>query len=328
MKLFDGAPMITSCVRILFALVFSITRNRRHLVLVISLVAPIVLIAMLSSIPSLSSYRSLILQSHGLDRDTITISNVNTGDCMKITMGEGSFQDLDHVVVISINDFRGLLNKYGEHLNINSLNCSENRDIEISFPRRLIIKTDGECIVRLNVDNEVVEGVILYAHDYIDAVIVNKNIVNGSTAYLCLASSSSYVDDFLHVIDDNIGSFIDKVIIMMVIMYSPLLYVALIKTVSSIENELRSLERLGVNKRPLILYVSMALIVVSSMVMIALYFLSMISVFTVYYVLSLFTTSLPPSVNLYDIARRLVALYPVIFVLSTIASWRIIYDNR
>lgn len=320
--------MIINGIRVLFALVFSITRSKRHLVLMISFIAPILLIVMLSSIPSLNSYRSLILQSHGFNKDTITISDIDSGNCMKISMGEGFLKDLNHVVVISINDYQELSDRYGEYLDFIPLNCSKNRDIEISLPRRLVNKTNGECIINLHVDNYVLESVVSYTHDYIDAVIVNKNIFNGSTAYICLASSSSYVDDFLHMIDANIGSFIDKVIFMVLIMYSPLFYLALVKTINSVENELRLLRHLGVNEHSLILCVSIALIIVSSMIMMALCFISIISVFTVYYALSLFTLSLPPNVDLCDIARRLIVLYPVIFVLSTIATWRIIDGNR
>lgn len=310
------------------ALISSIARSGKHGVIFLSLITPIMIVIIVSCIPSLSYYGLTITDTSRLERIAITIETNPLGDsCIPITIGEVYVNNVGFFA-IGVDEYDRLVSEHGDLLRIKSLNCSLSDGIPLSIPRSKLDVTNGECVVDLIIGESSYKGYVVSAHDLIDAIVIGRKLLNGTTRYICRIKSLRYIQGLLVMIDENIKSFISDLYYILLALYLFASFIAMRKVINTLQVELRALMNIGINTIELISLTSLALITFSFTLSIAISFIALLSVYTGYYLLSIITPTLPPVIDYEVIITRLVPFYLASIFVSVISSWRGIHEIK
>lgn len=284
---------------VILALTVSIIRKRAHLPVFLSLLIPIVLIVVLNSLPSVEQIYSGVGAGEYNER-VIGIMRYDIGYCNLIHLDKGLIDGYNEIVVVSLSSIGGELASY---LNVKPTNCPDARDAEISasFPRDLFIGMGKKCYVNLTIGESTLKLGITQIHDYLDAVIIETDYSSNRTSYLCVLDNLNLTLNALLTIEKGIQSVVENWLYLLIIASAPLIYVSLVKSISSLVQEFTGLVVTGFEARRLIFYATLSTLFVSLLVIVTIVFISIVSVYTVYFIVSRITIALPPDIKVSEI---------------------------
>ncbi|MEM4037336.1 MAG: hypothetical protein QW700_05990 [Desulfurococcaceae archaeon] len=309
-------------IRIVTLLVKSILRRNAHLILLVSLSAPLVLTVILYSLPSPVLFLEEYFSSAFRDVNVvITSRNSIIGKCIKAGLVEGELAGYGPVTLVYP---KVITKEFLEALKLNETGCMCSGLI-ISLPRDIYVYLNYTCNVGLRTLGACGSYCTGYTHKSLEAVIV---LVNGTESfqrdnlYLCFTSKLEIARNTLVELESSILSTVDAWLFLLLIASLPGVYVASIRVLLSIKSELRVLLNVGLSEAAVTLYCTFALWILEVLSGLFLLSLSTTIVYSASTALSTLVPALVPTFRLGQILRHTLLIFAFTYLVSSIASRR------
>ncbi|MEM4717754.1 MAG: hypothetical protein QXE81_03220 [Desulfurococcaceae archaeon] len=309
---------------VLLAITTSIVRKKAHLPMFLSLLIPIGLIVVLNSIPSTGQLHDIIAPVEYSEK-VLGIMRYSAGNCTLINIERGIIDEYGEVVVISSSNMSSELASF---LNVISTKCpiSEEKEIAASIPCDLFSTMNNTCSLNLTLGGRVVELNIVKIHENLDAVIIETNYFTSEPDYLCILNKSDLTMNALSIIEREIQGIIETWLYLLLIASAPMIYISLVKFIDKLIQEFKGLVVIGLENHRLVFCAIFSILLVSILVITTLVFISILSTYTVYFIISKITTALPPQIRALEITYYVFILIAMIACFSLISSRRVINE--
>lgn len=274
--------IITEIVVIAFS---SILRKKTYKYLIVSMVAPIILSTILLSIPNISmlvNFLSKRIITENINLISFRNHQIISGVCSPIEIaGMVQLGEIELPLIIASSDL------LVENI-VNFKEVTKSNDF-VSMPMKLYKEKFGDGIVINGVKRN-----ISHIHTGIHAVIilVNKSINNDIE--LCNVNSLDMLRYAFTLLEEDIYRASLVWVIILLVLYVPLIYIALYKIFMALENEIKVFLNLGVDRRKIVSGITIAIFTISSAVILFLVSLSMVMINALHKIISIYLFSLHP----------------------------------
>jgi hypothetical protein len=290
-----------------------VTAIRRGLYTTIlaSVLAPVLLLVVLFSLPSTSSLEYFLLEQ---ERQVLVVTTTKTsGDCYSAKLVEGllvaSTSSLRaHILLVSAEP--------SEVLRTLGLTRGEiNATSSLVLPRDVYTALEKPRVVRVVVNNTTRDYTVAGFWSSNIVLLVSSEVALDSSKYACIAPRSRVLLGVIESAESSLLSTAELWILVLSFTYLPVIYTAQKRVVESLSTSLRVLANSGVGPRSLYFSTLTALVALHVLVVLYVCALGVVLVYTAWAALSYFTV-LPPPV----IRSHVASLIPVELVLGVLVA--------
>lgn len=303
-------------IEIITAIISSVFKKRAYRSLIVSFVAPMVLTTILLSIPNISRFADI------MPRGTI-INSMNLFVAQDVHVTSGLCSSVEVAGVVRLNGVElPLIIASLDVLLKNIVDFKEvKKDCEfISVPMDIHKRYFGGSIVINNV-----EKCVSHFHTGIYAVIVLVNNSVDSKVKLCKVNSLEVLRYAFKFLEEGVIEISLVWIAALLIVHVPLMYIALSRVFTALEDEIEVFLGLGVDRKKIILGVAIAITIISSITLMFLISLSIVTLNILHKVASLYWFSPQPSPRLPILSTALIVLCLTIVISLVLGLRRIEY---
>ncbi|MEM4789343.1 MAG: hypothetical protein QXV06_06080 [Ignisphaera sp.] len=303
-------------IEITTVIISSIFRKRAYGSLIVSFVAPMVLTTILLSIPNISRFVDIIPQR------TI-INTVNLFTAQDVHVASDLCSSVEVAGVVRLNDAElPLIIASMDILLKNIVNFKEvAKDCEfISVPMNIYERYLNGSIVINNV-----EKCISHTHTSIYAVIILVNESVDSKVKLCKVNSLEILRYAFKFLEEGIVEASLVWIAALLTVHVPLMYIALSRVFTALEDEIEVFLGLGIDRRKIILGIAIAIASISSIILMFLISMSIVALNILHKISNLYWFSLQPSLRLLVLPIALIVICLTVAISLALGLRRIKY---
>uniref|UniRef100_A0A7J3I8D2 ABC transporter permease n=1 Tax=Ignisphaera aggregans TaxID=334771 RepID=A0A7J3I8D2_9CREN len=303
-------------IEIIKAIILSILRKRAYRSLIVSFAAPIVLATILLSIPNISRFADTMLQGTVINTTNLFVAqdaHVTSDLCSSVEVAG----------VVRLNEFElPLIIASVDILLKNIVNFKE------------VAKDCGFVSVPMDIYRRYLDGGIAiddvkrcvsHTHTGFYAVIVLVNNSIDSRVKLCRINSLEVLRYAFKFLEKGVVEASLAWITALLIAHAPLMYIALSRVFTALEDEIEVFLYLGIDRRKIILGVAIAITSISSIILMFLISISIVALNTLHKVANLYWFSLQPSPRLLILPIALIVLCLTIAISLALGLRRIEY---
>ncbi|MEZ0290074.1 MAG: hypothetical protein ABWJ42_03160 [Sulfolobales archaeon] len=241
---------------VLRIMLLSIIR-KRLILLFLLIVLPIIMInySTLYSIDLIRDSGSRFLLSERGQSIILTSENRTSDICAQVSYATTTIlsRNLDLETTALIVSNISLLERFIRITSTSNMDCDKSRVFIGSILSGKIANISSRDIeIRLN--NRSISACLAgyYAGSFENSIIIEEKILNGlNTGYVCIVNSSLITSDMLNSVLGELSSISLLYTLLVISSYTPMMYLALLKILDSLSDELIVLRRVGVSLRSL-----------------------------------------------------------------------------
>lgn len=312
--------------RLIIYLITSVYKRSAHFTLLASLISPVVLVVVLNSIPGLAYFLEGYLKNIGESRISIISQSNISSQCIEVYLDKAYLDKWGEVAVI----YSVELNNVFQDLIISYTNCNIT-NATISLAKEIYEGLGKPCGIKLKEDGSFREYSVLYLHRDLDAIIVLNTTSPTRRGflkqYLCTVPEVYILRRTFKDLEEEILGFINTWLWLLLVASVPSIYIASLKTLRNLGNELKTLINTGLDHTAIVLHATLSLTFIG---LISVVFLTAISIVIVHAgttVLSSSVLMLIPTFRYGQIFAYEIIIFIQVFLTALIASLKVVQSE-